>query len=203
MRIVGIVPAAGAGRRMGLPKALLRHGSGDGSGTSFVAAAAEVLRQAGCACVLVTVGARAGEVRAELPAGVVAVDVPDWADGPGAGIARALQHPEAVAADATVLLLVDLPHVTVEGVRAVVAAGGRGTLVRAVDAGRPGHPVLVGADLRERAVATARGGQGLKPLFTDPAVAHAVVRVEVPGAVADVDEPSDLPPGATFGRRSA
>ncbi len=65
-------------------------------------------------------GARAADVRATLPPGVRAVEVPDWDRGPGAGVARALADPAVRAADAVLLQLVDLPHVDLAG-RAVGA----------------------------------------------------------------------------------
>jgi CTP:molybdopterin cytidylyltransferase MocA len=185
VRIAGIVLAAGAGRRMGGPKALLRRADG----TTWAAAAAGLLADAGCAPVLVAVGARAGEVAASLPAGVVTVEVPDWADGPGAGIGRALRHPALEAADAVALTLVDLPHLTVDGVRSVLAQAAPDSLVRAVEDGRPGHPVLLGRTHLARALETAAGGRGLAELF------RAAATVEVPGSSTDADTPADVPPG--------
>ncbi|MEZ0164537.1 NTP transferase domain-containing protein [Kineococcus sp. LSe6-4] len=185
MRVTGVVLAAGAGRRMGTPKGLLRHPDG----TSWAAAAAGLLTAAGCEPVLVTVGAQADRVRATLPPGVRAVEVPDWSRGPGAGMARVLAEPAVRAGDAVLLLLVDLPHVDLAGVRTVLAHARPGALVRAVDRGRPGHPVLLGRDHLDAAAAACAGGAGLRGFLagTD------VVAVPVAGAVDDVDVPGDLP----------
>ena len=63
MRVAGLLLAAGAGRRFGSPKALVPlHGK------LFVDSAAELLRTAGCAPVVVVLGAQADEVRAKLAA---------------------------------------------------------------------------------------------------------------------------------------
>ncbi|MBL8975689.1 MAG: NTP transferase domain-containing protein, partial [Myxococcales bacterium] len=50
--IAAVVLAAGASTRMGRPKALLRHGE-----RSFVACAVELAAAAGCAPIVVVVGA--------------------------------------------------------------------------------------------------------------------------------------------------
>nr|WP_281373339.1 NTP transferase domain-containing protein [Kineococcus aurantiacus] len=179
--------AAGAGRRMGRPKGLLRRPDG----TTFAAAAAALLTGAGCRPVLVTVGARGDEVRAGLAPGTVAVDVPDWDRGPGAGLVRTLREPALAGCEAVLVVLADLPRVTVDGVRAVLAHAAPGALVRAVDAGRPGHPVLLGRRHLPRAVELAASGAGLRALFEGP----DVLRVQVEGAADDVDRPGDLPAG--------
>ncbi|WP_328293904.1 NTP transferase domain-containing protein [Kineococcus sp. NBC_00420] len=182
MGVVGIVLAAGAGRRMGAPKALLRHVDG----RTFAAATAELLVAAGCSSVLVTLGT--GQ---QLPSGVVAVEVPDASRGPGAGLARALRHPLARRAEAVLITLVDLPGIDVAGVRAVLGLASPTVLARGVERGRPGHPVLIGREHVARALELADTGSGLNALFGEiPWTA-----VEVPGAAADVDHPEDLPPG--------
>ncbi|MFA6577376.1 MAG: NTP transferase domain-containing protein, partial [Nocardioides sp.] len=60
-------------------------------------------------------------------------------------------------------LLVDLPDVTAEVVRRVVAAGaGPDVLARATFEGRPGHPVLLGRDHWAGVTATAAGDRGAR-----------------------------------------
>jgi CTP:molybdopterin cytidylyltransferase MocA len=170
---------------MGTPKGLLRRRDG----TSWAAATAGLLAAAGCDPVLVTVGAQADRVRATLPTHVQAVEVPDWSRGPGAGVARALAEPAVRAADAVLLLLVDLPHVDLAGVQAVLRSATRDALVRAVDGGRPGHPVLLGRDHVDAAAAACADGSGLREFLAG----RDVVPVTVPGAAADADSPADLP----------
>lgn len=167
---------------MGAPKALLRHADG----RTFAAATAELLLAAGCVEVLVTLNAAP-----ELPPGVVAVDVPDASRGQGAGLARALRHPLVEHAEAVLVTLVDLPAIGVEGVRAVLGHVSATVLARGVDGGRPGHPVLIGRSHLARALELADTGSGLKALFAS----SPWTPVEVPGAVADVDHPGELPPG--------
>ncbi|WP_432501088.1 nucleotidyltransferase family protein [Kineococcus arenarius] len=190
VQAVGVVLAAGAGTRMGVPKALLRTAEG----TGWAARAAQVLRAGGCAPVAVTVGAAAGDVWAGLPAHVAVLEVPDWRSGPGAGVLAALRYARSLGAQALLLMLVDLPDVGADDVRAVLAAGEDrpdAALVRAGWHGRGGHPVLVGCRHWARAADVAASGAGLRELLRDPACRE----VEVAGAVRDVDLPHALPPG--------
>jgi CTP:molybdopterin cytidylyltransferase MocA len=83
----GLLLAAGAGRRMGRPKALLR----DAAGTPYVVRAVRVLREGGLAEVTVVVGAAAEEVRPLLdPLDVEVVLAADWAEGMGASLRAGL-----------------------------------------------------------------------------------------------------------------
>ncbi|WP_432563615.1 nucleotidyltransferase family protein [Kineococcus sp. SYSU DK003] len=188
MRVAGVVLAAGAGRRLGGPKALVCSEDG----RTFVQRAGELLIDSGCSPVLVTTGARARDVEAHLPAGAHAVHVPEWQSGPGAGLARVLRHPELDHVDALLITLVDLPHVTGRGVGDVLARAHRNAVVRAVERGRPGHPVLIGRDHFAAAARLSRDGRGLKDLLATA----STVRVEVTGATRDVDRAGDLPAGA-------
>lgn len=195
---MGVVLAAGAGRRMGGPKALLRADDG----RSWAARAARTLADGGCDPVVVTVGAGADDVARTLPAGVHVLTVPDWDRGPGAGIGAALgwattlRDGGSAAPDLLVLTLVDLPGVDAGLVADVVAAAAGdppGALVRAVDGDRPGHPVALGHRHWARARRVCADGSGLRALFAAPDLRGDVVRVQHPAAVRDADRPEDLP----------
>ncbi|WP_255954052.1 nucleotidyltransferase family protein [Streptomyces odontomachi] len=85
--VVGLLLAAGGGRRLGgRPKALLRH-----RGRPLVEHATQVLRAGGCARVHVVLGAAAARVRREavLP-GCVLVDNPAWEEGMGSSLRAGL-----------------------------------------------------------------------------------------------------------------
>lgn len=140
----GLLLAAGAGRRMGLPKAL-KH---DPDGTSWLERSVRVLLDGGCSEVTVVLGA-SGPPPAPLVASALPrttwVHAEDWADGLGASLARGLGSLEAQAEDAALVHLVDLPDVDAAVVRRVLQAPVQtDTLRRAVYTGRVGHPVLVG-----------------------------------------------------------
>ena len=89
----GLLLAAGAGRRMGRPKALVEL-----DGEPLVVRALRTLAEGGAAPVVVVLGARADEVRAVLPAGVRRVEAPDWAEGMGASLRAGLAALEALGA---------------------------------------------------------------------------------------------------------
>ena len=194
MSTAGLLLAAGAGRRMGGPKALLR----DGHGVPFLDRAVGTLLDGGCDTVTVVLGAAADDARLLLDeAGWTAdpaVDVvvaPDWAEGMGASLRTGLSALLAGGATAALVTLVDLPDVDAAVLRRVAAAGsGPGALVRATYAGRPGHPVLIGREHWAGVAATARGDRGAREYLQ----AHAATSCEC-GDLAtgrDLDRPEDL-----------
>jgi CTP:molybdopterin cytidylyltransferase MocA len=82
----GVILAAGAGVRFGMPKALARTPSGE----PWLQVAADALREAGVGPIVVVLGADADEASALLPSGAVAVVADDWAEGIGASLAAGL-----------------------------------------------------------------------------------------------------------------
>jgi CTP:molybdopterin cytidylyltransferase MocA len=151
----GLLLAAGAGRRMGRPKALVEV-----DGVPLVTRALAVLRAGGCAPLLVVVGAAADEVAAVVGDAASVATADDWATGMGAslraGLAALAAGPDG--AQAAVVHLVDLPGVGAAAVaRLGAAATGPDVLVRAAYDGVPGHPVLLG---RAHWTAVAEGAVG-------------------------------------------
>src|SRR5512136_1638841 len=106
VRVLAIVLAAGEGRRMGGPKALLRLGE-----TTFLARACRLLARPGVASVVAVLGAEAERVRAEggLPADVAVVVNEGWRDGMLSSVWRGLDAAEAGGAEAVLLHPVDHP----------------------------------------------------------------------------------------------
>jgi CTP:molybdopterin cytidylyltransferase MocA len=187
MYVAGLVLAAGAGRRFGMPKALVAY-----QGGLLVQRAVETLRDAGCAPTLVVLGASAEQVRAEapdLPESVVNVD---WASGMGSSLRTGLDALAAGPAEAVVIVLVDMPGVTAEAVERVIASAGPDALVMGGYDGRRGHPVLLGRSHWAGVAAAAVGDKGARDYLR---VHAADVRVVPVGDVADdrdIDVPSDL-----------
>ena len=157
MSATGLLLAAGAGRRMGRPKALVR----DEDGTSWLLRALASLRP--CDRVTVVLGASADEAARLLPPSVDLVLAPDWSDGMGASLRAGLAALEPTETPAALVTLVDLPDVTAAVVARVLAAGsGAGVLARATYDGRPGHPVLLGRDHWAGVLAAAEGDRGAR-----------------------------------------
>ena len=171
MTLHGLLLAAGAGTRLGTPKALVT----DPDSTSWLRRSVAALREGGCAVVTVVLGAAAEEALPLLDGtGASAVVTGEWADGMSASLRAGLTALEATDADAVVVTLVDLPDVGADVVRRLADGAGEGTLRRAAYAGRPGHPVVLGRDHWAGVVATAHGDRGAR----DYLAAHAVDEVE-------------------------
>lgn len=160
----GVLLAAGAGTRAGGPKAL-RH---DPDGTSWLLRSIDVLLEGGCREVAVVLGCSSERARHILrDAGyldmraVRMVEAADWESGMSASLRAGMA---AVPADAGCALvhLVDLPDVGAEVVRRVALGAHRGALARAAYAGRPGHPVLFGADHLQGMLDHLTGDAGAK-----------------------------------------
>ena len=173
--VAALLLAAGAGRRLGAPKALLR----DADGVPWVERAARRLVQAGCGPVVVVVGARAAEAAALVPPALVpardVVEAVGWNEGMGASLRAGLVAlaGRTPAPDAVLVALVDTPGMTVDVVRRVAATAelGPSVLARAAFDGVPGHPVLIGRDhwagVRAAAVGDAGARDYLRGRFVD------------------------------------
>jgi nicotine blue oxidoreductase len=128
----GVLLAAGAGRRFGMPKVLAHQGE-------WLRLAVDALIRGGCDDVVVLLGAAVVAV----PPPARAVVAPDWSDGLSASVRAGIGA--AGAAEAVVLHTVDTPDVGAEVVRRVIGAArtADGGVARAVYHGSPGHPVVV------------------------------------------------------------
>ncbi|MCW3839994.1 nucleotidyltransferase family protein [Micromonospora yasonensis] len=183
MTVAGLVLAAGAGRRLGRPKALVEW-----DGEPLVRRAARLLRVGGCDPVHVVVGAASGRLP-PLPSAVPVVN-PQWRDGLGSSLLRGLDSLPGVA-DAVVVVLVDQPWLTPAAVRRVRAAYVAGAVVAVASyAGRPGHPVLLSRVTWPLIAPYATGDRGARDFLG--ARADLVTPVLCDGSPADVDTPADL-----------
>ena len=184
MHAHGLLLAAGAGTRMGMPKALV-----DG----WLTRAVDTLQAGGCTEVTVVLGAGAAEAAALLAeAGIEVGQVvaEDWAEGMGASLRAGLRSLAATSGPSAVLVsLVDLPDVGPAVVRRVLTAPvDAATLRRAAYDGTPGHPVLLGRDHWAGVADTARGDRGAR----DYLAAYEPVLVECGDLAtgADMDTPT-------------
>ncbi|MEU2894403.1 nucleotidyltransferase family protein [Streptomyces sp. NPDC001273] len=189
-RIVGLLLAAGGGRRLGgRPKALLTH-----RGRPLVEHAVAALRAGGCARVHVVLGARADEVRARasLP-GCVLVDNPAWELGMGTSLRTGLDSLAGTGAGAALTLLVDQPGIGPEAVARVRGAyDSPESLVAAAYDGVRGHPVLFGAAHWAGIAATATGDRGARAYLREHADRVALVECGDVAEAYDIDTEADL-----------
>ena len=186
--IAGVLLAAGSGRRYGRPKALVDTGGGP-----WVLRTATAM--AGCDELLVVIGAQADDVVALLPDQVRSVRNPDHDGGMGSSLRVGLAAVPA-AADAALVMLVDLPDVGAAVIDRVLAAARTadnlpGLLARAAYRGEPGHPVLLGRSHFADITGTAAGDRGAR----DYLAAHPVTLIECGDLArgADVDRPEPDP----------
>ncbi|MHC9291464.1 nucleotidyltransferase family protein [Mycobacterium sp. LTG2003] len=150
--VAGVVLAAGAGTRFGMPK--VRAAQGD-----WLRAAVRALSGGGCDVVVVVLGAAVVDV----PAPARAVVAADWADGLSASLRAGIAA--AGTADCAVLHLVDTPDVGAEVVRRVLAAAPESGLARAIYAGRPGHPVVIARRHWPALLESLHGDEGARPFL--------------------------------------
>jgi molybdenum cofactor cytidylyltransferase len=117
LRLTGVVPAAGASRRMGQPKALLTL-----LGRTFLDRVVTALRGGGCDRVIIVVeeGRPAIEDEARRTGAEVLVNK-DPGEGPITSLRLALSAVDATA-DGIVYLPLDYPLVTAESVSGLIAA---------------------------------------------------------------------------------
>ena len=161
MRVGGLILAAGEGRRFGGAKQLAEV-----RGRPLLAHAVAAMRGvAAVHPVVVVLGARADEVRAGVDlSGVDVVVNEDWAAGQSSSLRRGAEALGNV--DAAVVTLGDMPFVTSTVIAGVLQFDpSRFDAVRATYHGRPGHPVLLGRSLLERA-GELEGDVGFRDLLT-------------------------------------
>jgi len=171
---------------MGLPKALLTSADG----TPWVVSALQVLRQAGCAPLVVVLGAEYERVRALVAeADVRVVYAEGWETGMGAslraGVAEVVRT--APQAESVMVHLVDLPDVGPQAAHRVAAHSSPSALVRALYASGPGHPVLIGRDHLDGVIEVAFGDRGARDYLASRHVSEVDCSDLAGGA--DIDDP--------------
>jgi len=188
LKLVGLLLAAGSATRFGSDK--LQHPLPHGVSIAVQAARhlkAEVPRV--IAAVRPDGLATARALGAE---GCEVVVCERAADGMGASLACAARAAGAV--DGYLVALADMPFVRRSTIAAVREALERGALLAAPYwRARRGHPVAFAGRLRGELEALA-GDEGARRVLDAHAAALVKVPVGDPGAVRDIDQPSDLAP---------
>lgn len=159
-RVSGLVLAAGGGRRMGLPKALVR----DHDGVPWVVGTVRTLREGGCDDVHVVVGAQAPEVsELLLPEDVTIVASSEWTEGMARSLASGLASIQDTDSEAVLVHLVDLPDVHSDVIARILERNlTPESLARATFDGEAGHPVLIGRHHWPAVIREASGDSGAR-----------------------------------------
>ena len=188
VRVVAVLLAAGEGRRVGGPKALLRAG-----GATFLESCLRALDRPGVAARVVVTGHQAERVAAAVPSapGVSVVRNDGYRAGMLSSVLRGLEAAEALQADALLLHPVDHPQVEPETVDRVLAALAEGARIAVPShGGRRGHPGGFARPTWE-ALRAAPPDEGARAVLR----AHPDWIVHVPGGpgcVRGVNTPEDL-----------
>lgn len=186
--IAGLLLAAGAGRRYGMPKALV-------DGGAWLRRAVAALTDGGCDPVLVVVGAQADRVVPLVPETASTVLAADWAEGMGASLRAGLTELVRSAppqVQAALVHLVDLPDVEASVVRRLVALADPAVVARAGFESQPGHPVLLGRQHWADIVALAQGDRGARDWLAGRSDLAVVDCSDLASGI-DVDRPHQPP----------
>ena len=149
----GVVLAAGAGTRYGMPKVRADDGK-------WLRSAVLALHDGGCDDIVVVLGAAIVDV----PAQARPVVAGDWAEGMSASLRAGISALESGPAGHAVLMTVDTPDVGAAAVRRVLTAA-RTTpsgIARAGYGQRPGHPVVIARPHWPDLLATLHGDEGAR-----------------------------------------
>ena len=172
---------------MGRPKALLPIGP---TGETFLDRVTRTLLEAGVDELLVVVGADAEAIRSyarDIPRVQILTNA-DYEQGQLSSLVTALRQIDQAAATGAVVTLIDVPLVSTDTVRKLVAAHRTraALIVRPVSSGRHGHPVIFHSRLFDELCRADPAG-GAKSVVR----AHADDILEVPvddeGAFTDID----------------
>jgi nicotine blue oxidoreductase len=188
VRIVAILLAAGEGRRIGGPKALLPIGE-----TTFLAHACALVARPAVESVVAVIGAEAERVRAEvrLPQGAAVVVNDRWHAGMLSSVWTGLDAAEALGAGAVLLHPVDHPRVDPATIDRVAEALQQGAVIAVPSwQGRRGHPGGFARPAWE-ALRTAPPERGARAVLEDRPewVVHVLGD---PGCTAGIDTLDDL-----------
>jgi CTP:molybdopterin cytidylyltransferase MocA len=182
--IGGLVLAAGRGSRFGGSKQLA-----DLDGRPLLEHSIQAMTASPVGRVVVVLGAAAESVLARVDFhGAEPIVTDRWEEGQSASLAYGLA--ELSECEAVVVTLGDLPRLSTDAIRRVIAARGEGAeAIRATYAGAPGHPVLLERELFER-LRDVSGDHGARNLLLS--VSSRNVACDDLGGGEDVDTPAQL-----------
>jgi molybdenum cofactor cytidylyltransferase len=189
LKTAAVILAAGASRRMGTPKQLLRY-----QGETLIGRVVKAALAAEARPVVVVLGAYAELIRAELNEEEVAVVInAQWQKGMGSSVAVGINYlvENSPETEAALFLLVDQPFVTPALLKELIAAGSPAGVPGAVSQynGASGAPAFFKRELFP-ALRQLEGDEGARQIIQK--YGELIARVPFPQGGVDFDEPGDL-----------
>jgi molybdenum cofactor cytidylyltransferase len=188
--VPAIVLAAGASRRLGQPKQLLRHG-----GETLLVRATRLANEAGAAPVVVVLGSHQEMIRgsAGLQNSIIVINE-NWEQGIASSIHAGIGKLEQIARGAAGVLILscDQPRLTAEHLRTLVeffTAQSEPAICASAYAGVLGVPAVFPRSVFSELLAL-EGDRGARTLLNEPSC--VVIALPFEGGEVDIDEPDDL-----------
>lgn len=176
MTSAAIILAAGASTRLGSPKQLVSLQQ-----ETLLDRAIRTAREAGCAPIVVVLGANAARIQQACPLPDTQILInPDWQEGMASSLRLAIAALHGK--DSTLVLTCDMPTVTPGHLQALVAGG---TLTASAYAGCKGVPAFFPASTFP-ALCALKGDAGARALL------QSAPTIPLPHGDLDVDTPEDL-----------
>lgn len=190
MPVPAIILAAGASRRLGRPKQLVRI-----AGEALLARTIRVVRQAGADPVLVVLGANRERITKDVElSGVSVVANPDWEQGIARSIRAGVEALQRLRPDskAAMILVCDQPGLTADHLKLLIARfeqADKPAIVSSRYAGIAGIPAIFPASQFAKLLAL-KGDAGARFLLRNPEC--PMDSVDFADGEADIDTPEDL-----------
>lgn len=174
--IAAVILAAGASTRLGQPKQLITI-----AGETLLGRAVRTAREAGCAPIIVVLGAHADQIRSQCPLGdVIVAENQAWQEGMASSIRAGLAA--CPPATGVALMTCDQPVVTASHLRKLTASG---AVTASAYAGRRGVPAFFPADSFP-ALRQLSGDTGARDLLRSAAI------IDLPYGELDIDTAEDI-----------
>ena len=176
----GLVLAAGAGRRLGQPKAPIRIAD-----ERLVDRSVRLLAEGGCDPIVVVLGAWQGSV----PHAQVLINH-DWQSGMASSLRVGLQHLMSLKTQVAIVAVVDQLNMTSEMVKQ--AANSAAPLAVTIFGQKPAHPVRLERDHWNPVLETVHADVGAREYLQLHWSEVEQLRPNPASVVADIDTPAEL-----------
>jgi CTP:molybdopterin cytidylyltransferase MocA len=181
--ITGIILAGGDSKRMGSPKALLRI-----ENETFANRITRIMKAAGIENVLLVAGADRDEIAKSSELYYVFFN-PEHSFGQFSSLQRGVRN-LPTGSEQILVWPVDLPLVQQSTIEKLIEKAANNPVVVPVFSGRKGHPVIYNSEAL-RKILQMKPVQTGKELFAYFEGRVALVEVEDPGVLIDIDTPED------------